>query len=173
MPLPSSGIISGSQIGVYVFDRSPTAIFSLSASLASPGNSTKAYSTALGPIWRGEGDGDVKNPQYDEIAPWSYATWYDYYKGQAVSVGASTWDDPNDACNDDTEGLATSTDWPYWGASDGIIAFTSMVYGDAEGTIPLDDAGNYRRCNTLDNDVGTAYYGIFAKGKYTDPQRCP
>jgi hypothetical protein len=82
MPLPSSGIISGSQIGVYVFDRSSTAQFSLSASLASPGNPIKAYSTALGPIWKGESD--INNQQFDQISPWEYSTWYGYYKGQAI-----------------------------------------------------------------------------------------
>ena len=173
MPLPSSGIISGSQIGVYVFDRSSTAQFSLSASLASPGNSTKAYATALGPVWRGEGSGDVKNPQYDEISPWEYSTWYGYYKGQAVSVGASSWSTPEDACDDATEGLATTTDWSYWGATDGIIPDLSLVYSDADGATLLDDQGNYRRCNSIDNAGTEAHYGIFSDGVYTMVERCP
>ena len=173
MPLPSSGIISGSQIGVYVFDRSSTAIFSLSASLASPGNTTKGYSTALGPIWRGDASGDIKNPQYDEVTPWEYSTWYGYYKGQAVSVGAFNWQDPVDACADGTEGLATSTDWPYWGASDGIIPDLSVVYEDLDGFTVLDDQGAYRRCNSIDGSPGVAHYGIFTEGVYTQVERCP
>ena len=173
MPLPSSGIISGSQIGVYVFDRNATASFSLSASLASPGNPIKAYATTLGPVWRGEGLGDVNNPQYDEVTPWEYSTWYEYYKGQAVSVGASSWQSPEDACDDDVEGLATTTDWSYWGATDGIIPDLSLVYTDGEGADLLDDQGNYRRCNSIDNQGATAHSGIFNNGLYTEVNRCP
>ena len=77
MPLPaSSGPISASNVGDYVFDRGTTAEFSLSASLAGT-TVNKGYNTTLGPLWRGTGVSDVNNQQYNQGAnDFALSDWY-------------------------------------------------------------------------------------------------
>jgi len=145
MPLPASGIISGSQVGVYVFDRGATDEFSLSASLASPGNSTKEYATNIGPLWRGTGVSDINNPQYDEGSEnWSISDWYGYWKGMKATItDIHRPDDPEGACDDFAEfNIIYHTDGRYYnggaGTDQDVYNNSTVVYTNGEGTDTFD-----------------------------------
>jgi hypothetical protein len=175
MGLPASGIISASQIGGYVFDRTPTQEFSLSASLSPNGLVTKGYSSSLpgGYIWVGNGTSDTQNPQYlIGVNNLSLSDWYDYYKGQEINIGALAWDTSIEACDDNSEAAAYTTDYPWWGANNGIIGGTSLVYFDSSGETLFDDGGTWRACYNMNNDVGIKYTGRFENGLYLDSGRC-
>jgi len=142
MPLPASGIISASQVGIYVFDRTSTDEFSLSASLAGT-TVDKGYTTTIGPLWRGTGVSDTNNQQYNQGANnFSLSDWYSYAK--AIKVNRSvTYRDGDSACADFTEfDVLFHTEGTYWGqAFEQQIANNSTVaYTDGSGTTPF--AGN-------------------------------
>jgi hypothetical protein len=176
MGLPASGIISASQIGGYVFDRSATAIFSISTSLSPNGSVIKGYSTVLpgGYIWVGSGASDTQNPQAYTVGVnnLSLSDWYDYYKGQEINIGGLAWDTSIEACDDASEGGAYTTDYPWWGANNGILGNISLVYSDSSGETLFDDGGQWRACYNINNDVGIKYTGRFENGIYIDPGRC-
>ena len=137
MPLPVSGIISSSQVGVYVFDRTSTQEFSLSASLAGT-TVNKGYTTTLGPLWRGSSNvGDTNNQQYNQGANnFSLSDWYSYAKGVALSITPYTRCD--DVCDETTEAVAYATDGIYWGVGeDQIQAGQTVGYSNTSGTTIL------------------------------------
>lgn len=138
MPLPVSGIISSSQVGVYVFDRTSTQEFSLSASLAGT-TVNKGYATALGPLWRGSSNvGDTNNQQYNQGANnFSLSDWYSYAKGVVISITPYTRCDS--VCEETEEVAAYMTDGLYWGAGveDQIVPSFTVGYSDTSGTTIL------------------------------------
>lgn len=125
MVLPASGIISSSQVGVYVFNRGSTDEFSLSASLAGT-TVNKGYGT----IWRGTGASDTNNQQYNQGANnFSLSDWYSYAAGFLVT-GGTAFDDPNDACADMTEAIEYYiTDGEYWGSAQGAFIMNDATKG--------------------------------------------
>ena len=138
MGLPNSGPISSSQVGVYVFDRTPTQEFSLSASLAGT-TVDKGYTTILGPLWRGNGYFDVDNQQYSQGADnFSLSDWYGYFKGFAVSLGGSPNKSPDSACADGSEGdTVYFTAYNFFGGGSTEYAIYNngtVAYTDAKGT---------------------------------------
>ena len=138
MGLPASGIISASQVGVYVFDRTSTQEFSLSSSLSGIGVD-KDYITTLGPLWRGTGYFDVDNQQFNQGANnLSLSDWYSYYKGFAIALGGSPNKDPDDACLDGSEGdTVFFTAYNFFGGGNlefGIYNNGTVAYTDAKGT---------------------------------------
>ena len=141
MGLPTSGIISSSQVGVYVFDRTSTQEFSLSASLA--GNSVdKGYTTTLGPIWRGNGYFDVDNQQYFQGANnFSLSDWYTYYKGFEVTLGGTPSKSGDSACADATDGdIVYFTAYNFFGGGATEYAIYNngtVAYTDTKGTNTL------------------------------------
>jgi hypothetical protein len=176
MGLPSSGIISASQIGNYVFNRNVTASFSLNDSLT-PGGTDKVYNTILpgGDIWRGADSfqGDIDNPQYSfGFAPTEnlkYSNWYGYWKGVSVGILAGTFERAGSVCADPgAEDEAFSTEFTYWGGGyNGVEPGVTVVYTDAKGTNLLDDGGNYRVCLTVNGLVGLSAVGQFQSGIFT------
>lgn len=169
MPLPaSSGPISSSQVGVYVFDRQATDEFSLSASLASPGNVNKAYATTIGPLWIGDGVSDINNPQYDSIAPWSLSDWYGYWKGIKANITEEYRpDNPDGACADNTEfALIYYTDGRYYNAGAGseqdVYNNSTVVYTNGEGNSPylVASANNYFKIIELNTAYSTDGNGV-------------
>lgn len=136
--LPASGIISGSQVGVYVFNRTSTQEFSLSASLAGT-TVNKGYTTALGPLWRGTGTGDTNNQQYNQGANnFSLSDWYSYAKGYEITV--TPYERSFDAaCANMTEVAAYVTDVEYWGGAGGalVVGNTTVGYSNTSGTTVL------------------------------------
>ena len=170
MGLPSSGIISGSQVGVYVFNRSAIAEFSLSASLAGS-TTSKGYSTTFGPIWRGVDSfqGDIDNQQYNQGANnFSLSDWYGYWKGVSVSIGDPSYENPGDVCNDSGEDEAFSTEFTYWNSIyNGVRDGLTVVYVDSDGVNTLDDGGNYRACYSLYGYLGLQAVGQFQNGIFT------
>jgi len=136
--LPASGIISSSQVGVYVFNRTSTQEFSLSASLAGT-TVNKGYTTALGPLWRGTSNvGDTDNHQYSQGANnFSLSDWYSYAKGVELSITPYTRCE--EVCDSLTEGVAYATDGEYWGAGgvDNINPGLTVGYSNTSGTTIL------------------------------------
>jgi hypothetical protein len=136
--LPASGIISSSQVGVYVFDRTSTQEFSLSASLAGT-TVNKGYTTTLGPLWRGSSNvGDTNNQQYNQGANnFSLSDWYSYAKGVVLSITPNTRCD--EVCNSVTEAAAYMTDGFYWGAGgeNNINPGLTVGYSNTSGTTIL------------------------------------
>jgi hypothetical protein len=136
--LPASGIISSSQVGVYVFDRTSTQEFSLSASLAGT-TVNKGYTTTLGPLWRGSSNvGDTNNQQYNQGANnFSLSDWYSYAKGVSLSVTPYTRCDG--ICDELTEAVAYATDGTYWGGGteDTIVVGLTVGYSNTSGTTIL------------------------------------
>lgn len=136
--LPASGIISGSQVGVYVFNRTSTQEFSLSASLAGT-TVNKGYTTTLGPLWRGTGTGDTNNQQYNQGANnFSLSDWYSYAKGYEITLSPRERN-PSDACNSATEVAAYVTDVEYWGGVGGalVVGNFTVGYSNTSGTTIL------------------------------------
>lgn len=136
--LPASGIISASQVGNYVFDRSTTAEFSLSASLAGS-TVNKGYTTTLGPLWRGTGTGDTNNQQYNQGANnFSLSDWYSYAKGIEITVSPQERNS-GDACASSTEGVAYATDVEYWGGTPPVVVVNNLTvgYSNTSGTTTL------------------------------------
>ena len=138
MGLPNSGPISSSQVGVYVFDRTPTQEFSLSASLAGT-TVDKGYTTIFGPLWRGNGYFDVDNQQYSQGANnFSLGDWYSYFKAFAVTLGGNPAKSGDDACADASDGtdvLFTAYNFFGGGATEfAIYNGGTVAYIDAEGT---------------------------------------
>lgn len=134
MPLPISGIISASQVGVYVFNRGATAEFSLSASLAGS-TVNKGYTTTLGPLWRGTSDAD--NPQWNQGANnFSLSDWYGYWKGFELTILLPFQDDSNRACSNTTEGAVYVTDSEKFGGPSGpyIVNASTIGYSNTDGT---------------------------------------
>jgi len=176
MPLPASGIISASQIGNFVFGRSTTAEFSISASLSPKGTVIKGYSTTApgGYIWVGAAIGDTQNPQAYVVGPNNLAlsSWYDYYKGQAITVGGAAWDTSTEACDDRTTAAAYTTEYSYWGGTNGIIGNTSIVYSDSSGETVIADDGQWRACYNIQDNPGPQYTGRFEGGVYVDSALC-
>ena len=176
MGLPASGIISASQIGGYVFNRSAVSEFSISASLSPNGSVIKGYSTVLpgGYIWVGSGTSDTQNPQAYAVGVnnLSLSDWYDYYKGQEINIGGGSFDNSTEACDDASDGAAYTTDYPWWTANNGLIGGTSLVYFDSSGETLFDDGGQWRACYNINNDVGIKYTGRFENGLYLDSGRC-
>jgi len=138
MGLPASGIISGSQVGVYVFDRTPTQEFSLSSSLAG-NNAEKDYTTVLGPIWRGSGYFDVDNQQYSQGANnFSLSDWYTYFKGFEVTLGGAPDKSADEACADASDGdIVYFTAYNFFGGGATEYAIYNggtVAYTDTKGT---------------------------------------
>ena len=134
--LPTSGPISSSQVEVYVFDRTSTQEFSLSASLAGT-TVDKGYPTNLGPLWRGTGASDIDNQQYNQGANnFSLSDWYTYTKGFLVN-GSEQFNSPDDACIDMAEAIAYYiTDGQYWGTTAGAFISNDNTkgYSNTSGT---------------------------------------
>lgn len=168
MPILQSAL-SASAIGTYVFDRGATTIFSLSASLASPGNTTKAYATALGPLWRGTGTGgpggdDVNNLQYNNSAPWTYDEWVSYYKGFLLTRSARHGD-PNGACGDTTEDSSIYvTDAEFWNsaAGAGVVNNATQGYTNTSGTTVFAGNDEYYKIFELNTAYTIDNNGIFS-----------
>jgi len=125
MVLPASGIISGSQVGVYVFGRANTDEFSLSASLAGT-TVNKGYGT----IWRGTGADDTDNQQYNQGANnFSLSDWYSYAAGFFITP-TPYHTSPDDACADTSEAVEFYiTDGAYWGTSQGAFISNNFTVG--------------------------------------------
>jgi len=181
MGLPSSGIISASQIGNYVFDRNVTASFSLNDSLT-PGGTDKVYDTILpgGEIWRGadSSQGDIDNQQntygFAPTADLSYSNWYGYWKGVEVNILDGTFARSGDVCADPGgETIAFSTEFTYWNSIyNGVRDGVTVVYTDVKGTSLLDDGGDYRVCLSVNNQVGQSVVGQFQNGLFTSAFVC-
>ena len=162
MPLPaSSGPISASNVGVYVFDFLATDEFSLSASLAGT-TVNKGYATTIGPLWRGNGVSDINNQQYNQGANnFALSDWYGYWKGIKANITEEYRpDNPDGACADNTEfALIYFTDGRYYNAGAGsemaVYNNSTVVYTNGEGTSPylVGSANNYFKIF----EVNTAY----------------
>ena len=138
MGLPNSGIISSSQVGVYVFDRTSTQEFSLSSSLAGF-QADKDYTTALGPIWRGNGYFDVDNQQYNQGSDnFSLSDWYSYFKAFGVTLGGNPDKSAETACADATDGTDVYfTAYNFFGGGATEFAIYNggtVAYTDQKGT---------------------------------------
>lgn len=174
MPLPGSGPISASQVGVYVFDRTSTQIFSLSASLAGT-SANKGYTTLLGPLWIGNGTGDISNAQYNQGANnFDMAAWYNYTKGVEITVSQDAWETRAEACSDTNEQPRYTTEFTYWGAgANGITPNSSVVYDNTEGTTPLSgDGGFYRKVTPINQATGFWSGQFDTNGIFTNEDRC-
>jgi hypothetical protein len=175
MPLPASGPISSSQVGVFVFNRTSTQEFSLSASFSPSTSQTKGYSTILGPIWYGNNGaaGDVQNSQVG-IGPGNLtlASWYNYYKGEEITITGQAWETRVEACDDASEGVAYTTEYSWWGGTDGIIPNVSVTYTDPQGTNVLDSQGLYYGVYKI-NDAAGKWSGQFnMDGIFINNERC-
>jgi hypothetical protein len=170
--LPASGIISGSQVGVYVFNRTSTTEFSLSASLAGS-TVSKGYTTTLGPLWRGTGTGDTNNQQYNQGANnFSLSDWYNYAKGYEINVSPQERS-AGDACNSATEVPAYVTDVEYWGGTGGALVVGNLTvgYSNTSGTTILPQTigiDEYRK--VFENN---AAFQIDADGVFVNEISCP
>jgi hypothetical protein len=176
MGLPASGPISSSQVGVYVFNRTSTQEFSLSASFSPSTSQTKVYSTTLGPIWSGNNNaaGDINNSQVG-VGPnnLTLASWYNYYKGEEISITGQEWETRVDACDDASEGAAYTTEYAYWGGTDGIIPNVSVTYTDPQGTNVLTNQPGYYYGVYKINGAAGKWSGQFnADGIFTNNERC-
>jgi hypothetical protein len=175
MPLPASGPISSSQVGVFVFNRTSTQEFSLSASFSPSTSQTKGYSTILGPIWSGNNGvaGDVQNSQVG-IGPGNLtlASWYNYYKGEEINITGQAWETRVEACDDASEGAAYTTEYSWWGGTDGIIPNVSVTYTDPQGTNVLDSQGLYYGVYKINNAAGKWSGQFNFDGQFTNQERC-
>jgi len=164
-PLPASGIIDASQVGIYVFDRGATAEFSLSASLAGT-TVNKGYTTILGPLWRGTGTSDTNNQQYNQGANnFSLSDWYSYAKGIGITISPQE-KTPNDACQSSTEVVAHVTDVEYWGGTPPavVVANLTVGYSNTSGTNILPDtveSDEYIKVFEMDAAYQINFDGIF------------
>lgn len=172
MPLPlSSGPISSSQVGVYVFDRTSTQEFSLSASLAGT-TVNKGYTTTLGPLWRGTGVSDVNNQQYNQGANnFALSDWYGYFKGFLANRSVEYRDNPDGACADTFEEAAIYyTDGEYFnvGPTD-IVNNSTVAYTNTSGTSPfVPPASDYFKVFEAN-----AAYRFDNNGVFVDEYPCP
>lgn len=165
--LPSSGPISGSQVGVYTFSRGATAEFSLSASFQQGVYGT-IFGNALGLQW----------PGYSAVVTpnnLSYSDWYKYAKSKTVSLG-NAHGDAIDACQDvggattvyvDNNADLEDTDW----VIGDVVGAGTFVYSDAQGGTTVFDGG--------DQYFGYAIIGgnysvrISSEGVPKECSRCP
>ena len=128
--LPSTGSISGSQIGVYTFSRSPTAEFSLSASFQQG-----VYGTIFGNTFGLQWPGYV---EVGTLSNLSYSDWWKYAKSKTVSLGSGEGD-ATAACNniggastvyvDNNADLSESS----WAIGD-VVGSGTYAYSNAQGT---------------------------------------
>lgn len=173
MAIPSSGQLAASTVGSYVFNRSATAIFSLSASLAGT-TVNKGYTTTLGPLWRGTGVGDVNNSQYNQGANnFSLSDWYSYFKGFGLNTLLPTYSTPGEACDKPTtEGVVYVTDAEYWGGSPetaAIINNSTIGYSNTSGTTLYPDSNDqYVKIVEMN-----AAYTVNADGVFLNEYLCP
>jgi len=170
MGLPASGIISSSQVGVYVFDRANTDEFSLSASLAGT-TVDKGYPTTLGPLWRGTGVSDVDNHQYGAGANnFSLGDWYNYFKGFTATL-AYPYLQTEDACAEQSEFsfvYYTAGDYFNAGPATTIYANNTVAYDNTSGTSPFGYDPEYYFKVYEDNTV----YRFDNNGVFVDAFNC-
>ena len=172
-PLPASGIISASQVGIYAFDRGATNEFSLSASLAGS-TVNKGYTTALGPLWRGTSvNGDINNQQYNQGANnFSLSDWYSYAKGVMLNLTAAHRGDPDGACADNAEAdVVYMTDGIYWGGGTEttVVTNVSVGYSNTSGTTIFTPADvDYYKVFEMN-----AAYTFNAEGTFLNEFMCP
>jgi len=128
--LPSSGPISGSQVGVYAFSRGATSQFSLSASFQQ-GSYGTIFENTSGQQWS-------DYAKVDTLSNLSYSDWYKYAKSKTVSLGDPS-SDANDACNNvggtftvyvDNNADLEDQDW----VIGDVVGAGTFVYDDAQGT---------------------------------------
>ena len=167
MGLPSSGPISASAVGTYVFDLLSTSEFSLSASLAGT-TVNKGYTTFIGPLWRGTGVSDVNNPQYNQGANnFSLSDWYGYFNGIKTNRSdAYRIDNPDGACADNTEfDIIYYTEGKYFnagaGADNEIYNNSTVGYTDQSGTSPFLGGNNYYKIFDLNRAYSFDGNGVF------------
>lgn len=128
--LPSTGSISGSQIGVYTFSRGSTAEFSLSSSFQQ-----SVYGTIF------ENPTGLQWPGYTNVGTLSnlsYSDWYKYAKSKTVSLGKEQVD-VSAACNDvggfytvyvdNNADLSENS----WNIGD-VVGLGTYAYSNAQGT---------------------------------------
>ena len=128
--LPITGSISGSQIGVYAFSRSPTAEFSLSSSLQQG-----LYGTIF------VNNSGLQWPGYNKVTTAtniSMSAWNGYAVSKAVSLGSGEGDETA-ACNniggahtvyvDNNADLSESS----WAIGD-VVGAGTYAYSNAQGT---------------------------------------
>jgi hypothetical protein len=137
--LPSSGPISGSQIGVYAFSRSATAEFSISSSFQQ-GIYGTIFLNSSGLQWAGYNKvGTVSNLALSD--------WYDYAKSKTVVLGNPQSND-TDACNDvggvttvyvDNNADLEASDWVI---SD-VVGAGTFVYSNPQGTDQFNGQDQY------------------------------
>ena len=128
--LPITGSISGSQIGVYAFSRSPTAEFSLSSSLQQG-----LYGTIF------VNNSGLQWPGYNKVTTGtniSMSAWNGYAKSKTVSLGSEEGD-ATAACNniggaynvyvDNNADLSESS----WAIGD-VVGAGTYAYSNTQGT---------------------------------------
>jgi hypothetical protein len=164
--LPSSGPISGSQIGVYAFSRSATAEFSISSSFQQ-GIYGTIFVNSSGLQWAGGSKvGTVSNLELSD--------WYKYAKSKTVSLGDPS-SDANDACNSvggtftvyvDNNADLEDTDWVI-GDVDGAGTF---AYSDPQGTSNFDGGDQYYGYAIIGGNYSVR---INSEGAPSECTRCP
>jgi len=164
--LPSTGSISGSQIGVYTFSRGATAEFSLSASFQQ-GVYGAIFENPDGQQW----------PGYVEVGTLSnlsYSDWYKYAKSKTVSLGNSQAD-PNDACNDvggattvyvDNNANLETSDW----VIGDVVGAGTFVYTNAQGNSKFDGQDQFYGYAIIGGNYSVR---INPEGIPSECSRCP
>jgi len=137
--LAPTGSISGSQIGVYAFSRSPTAEFSLSSSLQQG-----LYGTIF------VNNSGLQWPGYNKVTTAtniSMSAWNGYAVSKAVSLGPEA-PDPNTACENvggqytvyvDNNADLTKSDWTI----DDVVGSGTFAYTDTQGTVTFNGGDAY------------------------------
>ena len=164
--LPSSGPISGSQIGVYAFSRSATAEFSISSSFQQ-GIYGTIFVNSSGLQWAGGSKvGTISNLELSD--------WYKYAKSKTVSLG-NFHEDPFDACQD-VGGVYTvyvdnnaNLDDENW-VIDDVVGAGTFVYSNPEGTTTFDGQVFYYGYGIIGGNYSVK---INSEGVPSECTRCP
>lgn len=164
--LPSSGPISGSQVGVYAFSRSATAEFSISSSFQQ-GIYGTIFVNSLGLQWGSYAKvGTVSNLELSD--------WYDYAKSKTVDLGDPS-SDANDACQSiggsytvyvDNNADLEDTDW----AIGDVVGSGTYAYSDAQGTTGFNGGEQYYGYAIIGGNYSVK---ITSEGLATECTRCP
>lgn len=164
--LPTTGSISGSQIGVYAFSRSATAEFSLSSSLQQ-GLYGTIFVNNQGLQWQG----------YNKVNTGtniSMSAWLGYAKSKTVSLGKEQVD-ASAACGDvggfytvyvDNNADLSESSW----AIGDVVGAGTYAYSNAQGTTTFNGGDSYYGYAIVGGNYSVR---IGSNGEPTECTQCP